>query len=391
MKIADLAEAEKVLARFVFSEGRELYTLDRMHRLMELVGNPQNKLRVVHIAGTAGKTSTSYFIAKMLQLSGQTVGLTVSPHISTVNERVQVNGQPLPEAEFCNLLAEFLSIEGVTELNPRYFEVLVGFAFWVFAQKKVDYAVVEVGLGGLLDGTNVIERSDKICVITDIGFDHTHILGKTLTQIAAQKAGIIQKGNACFMLKQSAEVVNTIEQYAMQQSATLHVLKQLRETPKDLPIYQQRNWSLAKQVFNYIAARDKLTKSNFDKESWTVPGRMEKVGNFMLDGAHNPGKMRALVDSLWQQYPNQKFNIIIGMIETKKDYVKDVISLLQPLTNQMFCVPAHASQDIPHAPLDPEEISQVARQAGLTKVEALPDLAGSLYLLGPAKDILLKS
>jgi len=403
MKITTLKDAEEALAQFVFSEGRELYTLGRMRRLMDIVGNPQNRLKVVHVAGTAGKTSTSYFIAKMLQLSGKTVGLTVSPHISSVTERVELGGKPLPENEFCKLLTEFLSIEGVVDLQPRYFEVLVGFAFWVFDRKNVDYAVIEVGLGGLLDGTNVVDRSDKVCVITDIDFDHTHILGKTLEKIAYQKAGIILPKNEVFMLEQPEKVVSTIRKSARKQRANLHILRQ-ELAPAGLPAYQQRNWSLARQVYDFVMERDGLENVDLNISNWAVPGRMEKIGNVILDGAHNPSKLRALVTSLKQQNSRQKYSIILGMIETKETYINEAMELLKPLTVRMLCVPAHADQDIPHKPLDPELLAEVAKKAGINHVRALPTLkraiedcandkaviiTGSLYLLGPAKELLL--
>jgi dihydrofolate synthase/folylpolyglutamate synthase len=404
MKIAHLHQAEAVLRRFVPNKAAGDYKLDRMRQLMQLLGNPQDKLRVVHVAGTAGKTSTCYFIAKMLQLSGQRVGLTVSPHVTAVNERVQINGKPLAEKEFCRLLAGFLETPGLEDLKPTYFEVLVAFAYWVFARQQVDYAVVEVGLGGLLDGTNVITRADKVCVITDIGFDHVEILGDTLQKIATQKAGIIQPGNAVFMLEQPTEVRAAIQTYAVKQGGHLHVLRQNHtEVPLELPLYQRRNWSLARQVSAFVAERDSLDALHLEKVDWTVPGRMERIGNFILDGAHNPGKFTALVDSLRQAYPNQKLTFIIGMIETKQQYAEECLRLIAPLAEHIWCVPAHAKQDISYRPVRPAELVAAGKRAGIQNIAALGSVAsaikktkdnkrvvitGSLYLLGEAKAVL---
>src|SRR5690606_38872097 len=121
----------------------------------------------------------------LLAAAGQKVGMTVSPHVYEVNERVQINTKPLAETQFCRELSRFLNIIQSSGVRPTYFELLVAFAYWEFAEQGVDYAVIEVGLGGLLDGTNVVARDDKVCIITDIGFDHTSVLGKTLSAITA--------------------------------------------------------------------------------------------------------------------------------------------------------------------------------------------------------------
>jgi len=406
MQITSLDHADKVLKEFAPKKIDGAYQLDRMFKVMDLLGNPQDGLQVIHVAGTAGKTSTSYFIAKMLQLSGKSVGLSVSPHISYLNERTQIDGIPLEEIEFCRLLEEFLVIPGLQAMQPTYFETMVAFAYWVFAKKKVDYAVIEVGLGGLLDGTNVVKRADKVCVITDIDFDHMHILGDTLDKIAFQKAGIIQDNNAVFMLQQADEIVATIHNYAAKHDAKLFIHGQSSEVPPNLPLYQQRNWSLAHDAYEYIMARDDLAEEELTHDvDWQVPGRMETIRNFILDGAHNPGKFVALVKTLQDQLPDQKFTCIIG-IKTQKTYVSECIRLIAPITDKIICVPVTAVQDIAYKTLDPEVVAKICREAGLEDVVVtdslkkaiamVPDstptvITGSLFLLGPAKALLLNS
>ncbi len=132
----------------------------------------------------------------MLETAGLTTGLTVSPFVRSITERVQVGGSPLPNDQFVTRLDEFLPIVEASESRPTFFELMVAFAFEVFHRRTVDYGVVETGLGGLLDATNVISRRDKLCVISDIGLDHNEVLGETVQEIAAQKAGILQRGNA---------------------------------------------------------------------------------------------------------------------------------------------------------------------------------------------------
>lgn len=146
--IENFAEARKVLSAFVPTGKPAPYTLNRMFRLMKLLGDPQENYHVIHVAGTSGKTSTSYYLAALLAKSDKKVGLTVSPHVDEVNERLQINLKPLSEKDYTKALSEFLEIIHKARINPTYFELLIAFAFWEFARQKVDYAVVEVGLGG---------------------------------------------------------------------------------------------------------------------------------------------------------------------------------------------------------------------------------------------------
>ena len=167
--------------------------LDNTLRLMEHVGNPHEKLRAIHVAGTNGKGSTSHLIAAALQASGLKVGLFTSPHLVSLTERIRINGVPIPEetvAAFVESNRAFLD-----ELQPSFFETMTALGFWYFVQQQVDIAVVEVGLGGRLDSTNVL--TPVLSVITNIGLDHTEFLGNTLQKIAREKAGIIKPGVPC--------------------------------------------------------------------------------------------------------------------------------------------------------------------------------------------------
>ena len=182
-KIRTIKDAEKALFPYIplvaQLTGKDT-TLERVKPLASLAGHPENQLKVIHIAGTSGKTSTAYYMAALLRAAGKNVGLTVSPHIDSITERVQINGRPLPDEQFCSELEQFLKIVKTAPQAPSFFELLYVFSLWVFARAKVDYAVVETGMGGLFDATNIVTRPDKICIITDIGLDHTHILGDTV-------------------------------------------------------------------------------------------------------------------------------------------------------------------------------------------------------------------
>lgn len=162
--------------------------LDNTLRLMAHVGNPHEQLRAIHVAGTNGKGSTSHLIAAALQASGLKVGLFTSPHLVSLTERIRINGQPIPEATIADFIEQ--NKDFLDEVKPSFFETMTALAFAYFVQEKVDIAVVEVGLGGRLDSTNVL--TPILSVITNIGFDHTEFLGTTLKQIASEKAGIIK-------------------------------------------------------------------------------------------------------------------------------------------------------------------------------------------------------
>src|SRR3990167_8385489 len=173
--------------------------LERISHLLKLLGNPQNKFKSIHIAGTSGKGSTAFYISRLLQESKSQrvkVGLHISPHLVDIRERLQINGKLIPMNRFARLIGEIKpAVESMKDSKvgyPSYFEILVAAAFLYFAKVQVDWAVVEVGLGGRLDATNVLIPA--ISVITNVGLDHTDILGKTVEEIAWEKAGIIKAG-----------------------------------------------------------------------------------------------------------------------------------------------------------------------------------------------------
>ena len=373
MHIRTITDAETALQKYIPAVkeliGKDI-TLERMSALMTHIGNPQNDLQVIHVAGTSGKTSTSYYCAALLQHMGYSVGLTVSPHIDTVTERVQINGQPLSEKEFCLYLTEFLQLIDTAPLQPTYFELLMALAYWVFKKRGVDVAVIETGLGGLHDGSNVVTRTDKICVITDIGFDHMHILGKTLSSIAAQKAGIIQRSNVVCMYQQQHNIMKAVRERAKQKNADLQVVVETKISANDLPVYQQRNFALALYVVNVFLNRrhSVCTLQAITKARATyIPARMDNkmVGNkkIVFDGAHNQQKMHAFVTSMQQQYPAKKFVILLAMKQSKE--YADVLTELKPICDMLILTQFNVTQDIPSVSEASIFIQQQAHKLGI--------------------------
>jgi len=398
MSISSFSDVESILSskRPDINTVNWFFELDDMKKLMRLLGNPQDNFKVVHVAGTSGKTSTAYYIANMLRLAGNKTGLTVSPHVDSVSERVQINGQPLSEHEFVSLFEEFIELKVVRSMEITYFGLLVAFAYWVFAKKRVDYAVVEVGMGGKLDATNIIGRPDKVCIITDIGLDHTKHLGESLSEIANQKAGIIGQDQHVFVSGQDEQVMKVFRGVCEQENAELHVLFSEKVDPSiiDLPLFQQRNWSLAKLAFDFIAKRDGLfLESNQIKESTTVniPARMEEFRlinkTILIDGSHNSQKIGALVSAIKQKYPNTKSAVLVSMVEGKDTTLEDSLKALSQVTDTLIVTEFNSSQDVQRTALKTKVITDKARGVGLKNIIEIanPEQAFKILLEQPEK------
>lgn len=378
---------------------RHAYTLDTMEQLLTALGNPQNLFKAIHVAGTSGKSSTCYYLSAILVAAGQKVGLSVSPHVYEVNERVQVNTQPLSENKFCEEFSVFLSEAEATSIKPTYFEILVAFAYWEFARQKVDYAVIEVGLGGLLDCTNVISRADKICVITDIGLDHTDTLGKTLTDIAAQKAGIILPTNVVFSYDQGDEVMRVLREVAEQQQAELHEIWPLHSAklPKHLPLFQQRNWYMALSVYEYVAKHYELLELDENMLVATtetyVPARMETVTyrdkTIVLDGAHNPQKLAALVRSLRRAYPKKSVACMVSFVKSKQAKIHNNLEILLPAVTKVIATDFNIRNPDRMA-ADPLDIIKHCEELGFHTWQLAPDPVEAFELLmSQSEEVLL--
>jgi len=396
MIIKNLAHGTQLLARFERPTTIGEYSLDVIRQLLGQLGNPQDAVRVIHIAGTSGKTSTSYFVAGLLKAAGYRVGLTVSPHIDTILERTQIDMNTIDEADYCELLGEFLDILDSTGLVPSYFEVLVAFSYWVFAKKQVDYAVIEVGMGGLLDGTNVVTRSDKVCVITDIGYDHMNILGNTIEEIAAQKAGIILPGNQVFMHHQDRDIEAIIERVSAVKSASLQFVDKnatLTNELHDLSLFQQRNFTLALHAVRYVIGD--VNQSVVEQAVKTyIPGRMEVVAigdsRVIMDGAHNGQKIQTLVESLQQRYPGKQMRLVAAFNGNRRESMVEGLNLLKDLASGIIATEFSSHQDSLHTSLPADDIAHEARRIGITDVEVIVDPAHAIRLaLGKGDEYIL--
>jgi dihydrofolate synthase/folylpolyglutamate synthase len=410
------------------------FKLDRMRDLLDALGNPHLQVKMVHVAGTVGKGSTCAMIANMLQGSGYTVGMYTSPHVTDIRERICINGQWIGRTEFTDLAKDVAAAAATVDFEPTFFELITAMAFKHFAEQAVDIAVIEVGLGGRLDSTNVI--TPEVCVITNIDFDHTHLLGRTLDKIAREKAGIFKKGVPVITCEQPRDVELALKEVADKVGAPLRVVNkdiefsvrfgatdelgphtrvclitqtsQFMHLPVPMPgEHQAINCALA------LAAVDVLKGSGFNfpevqmlegLAKTKLPGRMELVWDqprIMVDGAHNPASIAALMRCVGAHIPYDSMVCIFGCCEDK-----DIPAMLDKVALGGDKVIFTRAKGNPRA-VDPDELqrefaersgkmSQVAR----TLPEAL-DLAsravgrddlicvtGSFYLVGDAKKYL---
>lgn len=383
MNLTSLKEVETFLYNLPTQlrdyEGR----LRHVESVLTSLGSPQNAAPAIHTAGTSGKGSTSYYATSLLAHDGYSVGLIVSPHVHTVKERAQINGEPLSDEVYLCYFNEFLDIASDIELT--YIEFLVVFAFWLFAQLKVDYIVVEVGMGGRLDPTNVLTNPNTVRGITDIGFDHMEFLGKTLTSIATEKAGIIHASDIVVMNSQPEEVVSTIKQKTQDVGAQFKILNESTDTSlESLALYQQRNWQLAHALISSrlkIDGQPPLSKVAITASLNTpIPGRFEqKLINeteVILDAAHNPQKITALLESLKVYEPNKKPVIVVAFGANKADSAEESLSLLEGVASHIIVTEFHLDFSGNHEAIEAKAIANLSQNQNLLTIE--PQLHAAL-------------
>ncbi len=315
--------------------------LSRTKELLEKIGNPEKKLKFVHVAGTNGKGSVCAFIASVLQKAGYKTGLYTSPYINVFNERMRINGENIPDADL-EKLTDFIRpfADSMTD-PPTEFEVITAIAFEYFAENTCDIVVLEVGMGGELDSTNVIE-TPECAVITSIGLDHTKQLGSTLSLIASAKAGII-KGGEVVSYESGGEAWEVIKDKCHDVGANLvcpdfSLIKNLKsdifgssfdyKRHKNIKIplagtYQPKNCVTAVEALDVLAKKgytisENALKSGLSEVKWD--GRFEILGKdpvFILDGGHNPHGLSAFADSMETLFKGRKAVFVVGAMADK--------------------------------------------------------------------------
>jgi len=407
-KIKNFTEAEQFLALHIPKTSQQTFPgelgLKRAKYFLHLLGEPQEKLKIIHVAGTSGKGSTCYLISSLLAGQGFKVGLHQSPHLTDVTERFQIYTERsrsiISKKEFIFYLNKIIPM---IDAHLTYFEILVGLAYLIFYEKKVDYAVIETGLGGWYDGTNVVSRPDKLAVLTKIGLDHTNILGKIIEKIALQKAMIINEKSQAISIDQDTEVEKVIKQVAEEKQAKLHFVPPLSPALGGTRLgligeYQKENAGLALAVINFLGKRDgflvdqeKIKKvfetahfpGRFDIKKILPAGR-QVPKTVIFDGAHNPQKMEAFIGSLIKKYPDKKFNFLVAF-KKGKDY-KKILKIIIPWANSIILTSFFTEdQDMINASENPNKIGLT-----LSKVEGFNNFKINLSLKKAWEEIIKK-
>ena len=313
--------------------------LEHTHQLLKHLGNPHKKLKIIHVAGTNGKGSTCAHIESVLRYNGYKVGVYTSPHLIKFNERIRINGRLISNQEIISFMDN--AISQIKKIESTFFETTTAMAFDYFNKKKVDFAIIETGLGGRLDSTNV--TNPFLTIITSISYDHTEILGETIEEIASEKAGIIKEGCPLIISRQSKRVLDIIKTQVLHKNTFMIV----SDKPKNIKIdpsgtsftynkmdyktsligeYQAENSALAITAINNI--NSKITyesiSQGFKNVFWL--GRMQKVSEYIFyDVGHNYDGIKKTIGVINKLYPN--FNII-GLFCIKKDKELEKISIL---------------------------------------------------------------
>jgi dihydrofolate synthase/folylpolyglutamate synthase len=373
--------------------------LEGITGLLGLMGDPQRKLRCMHVAGTNGKGSVCAMIASVLQESGFRVGLYTSPHLHSYTERIQVNGREIAKEDAVRLVSGIEPLaKRVKGQQPSFFEITTALAFRYFADNDVDYAVIEAGLGGRLDATNVI--TPLVSVITNADFDHMQILGDSVAKIAQEKAGIIKPG-VPVVTAASGEALGVIEAVCREKACKLVKVSKPNNIALSLPGEHQKvnaaTAIAALRLLNEPRITDDAIRQGLKKAKW--PGRLELIGNVLLDGAHNLPAIRALKASL-PLFKRKRLVLVLGILQDK-DYPA-MIAEIAPAADEVIITRPDAGRAAPVQLLESEikkhvqnyavcdgVASAVAKAKSLARPGGLVLVTGSLYTVGEAREALL--
>ncbi len=385
------------LGQFGFNPG-----LEKTRRMAELVGNPHHSLRFIHVAGTNGKGSTCAMLENIYRRTGLKVGLYTSPHLVRFNERIQVNRVPIPDDAIVRLV-DLLKVHiesKAPEIQPTFFEFTTIIALGWFAEQKCDLVIWETGLGGRLDSTNIV--TPLASVITNIGLDHQHILGKTLAAIAVEKAGIIKPGIPVTTATADHDALEVIRFKAKEMDAPLIVVdaaavQRLDIRPSLRGAHQQTNAALAAATVRLLRfvlpVTDEQLRAGLETTDW--PGRLQRVERgtslWFLDGAHNLDGIRTLATFLQQQESRHRPTLILGML-TDKDW-KEMVRELVPLAGRIITSPVGSIRTVSSEELRSacvatglgrpvRAVHSVAEAIKAVQSDPLVVVTGSLYFIG---------
>ncbi|MDP6902914.1 MAG: folylpolyglutamate synthase/dihydrofolate synthase family protein [Verrucomicrobiota bacterium] len=367
--------------------------LENPRQLAELAGNPQDRLKIIHVAGTNGKGSVCAMLECIYRVQGYKTGLFTSPHLVSFRERIQVNREWVSKEDIIQQVGVMqMRLQQFPEdQTPTFFEVITVMALEYFAQCDCDVVLLETGLGGRLDATNIVNPIGS--VITPISLDHQQYLGETIEEIAGEKAGIIKLGIPVYCANQQASVIEVIEQVAKDHDAPCELVADGETNTALSGRHQRENATLAKMVAEEagVTVSSVSIVQGLQEVQWQ--GRLECVEKgsqkFIIDAAHNPAGAQALAGYLKEEFPDQRPSLLIGVLADKS--WKNTVELLSPLVSSIICVPVGSGRG-----LVPGELATFAHlhcesvqscdslTEGLEKLteESLVVVAGSVYLIG---------
>lgn len=393
----------------LLSPGRDVLGLERITALLGRLGNPERSLPpVFHVAGTNGKGSTCAYLRAAIEAAGLTAHVYVSPHLVRFNERIRLAGRLIEDAPLAALLAEVLDSAG--DIAPSFFEATTAAAFLAFARTPADACVIEVGLGGRLDATNVLARP-AACGIAQLGLDHQSFLGDSIEGIAAEKAGIAKAGVPLLTLHYPAGMGNRIGQAAAAAGALwmpkggawdaaayrghLHYRDEAGKLELPLPrlpgAHQALNAGLAVAMLRHqraVAVPEAALRAGLGWADW--PARLQWLesgplaealppgAELWLDGGHNPAAARAIADFFRPRAANRPFHLVLGLLANKD--APGVLAPFSGVATRMLAVPV--GDHLCHAP---EALAATARAAGLT-ADAMPDVPAALARIAAGAD-----
>jgi len=412
---------------YLYSLGNELkvgakWSLEPMQTLLAALGNPERGQRLVHVAGTNGKGSTSAMIANALRHSGLQTGLYTSPHLMEPTERIQINGVAIAREEFAQAfdtvhsVSEDLLRNGKLDAHPSYFETVTAMALLVF-RRRCEIGVLEVGLGGRLDATNVV--TPELCVITPVAFDHEAFLGNTIESIASEKAGILKPGVPVVVAKQFANAEAVIVHRANELGSKIiraedAPISNVKITPRHSAFsldgekyscglagrHQIDNASAAVLACRELRVPVASIQAGLADVRW--PGRLEYISHapdFVLDGAHNPAGAAALAAYIDEFCAHRPVWLVYGAMRDKA--LEEVTELLFPLAARLIVTaPDFARALRPEAILEvanhpnasiTQDVPEAIRLARTAPAEAIVFFTGSLFLVGEARPLLLSA
>ena len=347
--------------------------LERIGELLEKLGNPQKGMKFIHIAGTNGKGSCAAMTASVLKAAGYKTGLYTSPYLYRFNERMQIGGKQIDDEVLAELVTRVKPAAEAMDDHPTEFELMTAVALLWYAQEKCDVVVLEVGLGGRFDATNIID-APACAVIMNIGLDHTAVLGDTVEQIAFEKAGIIKKGCPVVLFQQSESVTEVVRQRCEEEGSPLRIpdFSQIRSefdslygqsfTYKGeayaLPLlgrHQLKNAATVLEVVEVLRERGwKLEQTDVEHGLYAVswPGRFELLSDeplFVVDGGHNPQCAQTVAENLLHYFPDKRRILLLGILKDK-DY-GGLTDILDPVTDEYICITPGSVRALPAAEL----------------------------------------